>query len=79
MDHQFASYFFGLFFGVQEKGSLEFTVEYKLVARICQGEKYMKIYKGYYNFTNGMIGCCMTLFGVAWNVFLDKDSLYFIN
>ncbi|KAL3331441.1 hypothetical protein AABB24_034987 [Solanum stoloniferum] len=79
MDHQSAFHCFGLFLGMQEKGSVSFAVDYEFAARISPGEGYVSKYKGDYTFTSGKAVGYRNLFGVAWTPFLSEDSLFFIN
>lgn len=79
MDHQGAFHCFGLFLGMQEKGSVSFAVDYEFAARISPGEEYVTKHKGNYTFPSGMVVGCRSLFGVSWTVFLNGDSLFFIN
>ncbi|XP_015162622.1 BTB/POZ domain-containing protein POB1-like isoform X2 [Solanum tuberosum] len=79
MDHQSAFHCFGLFLGMQEKGSVSFAVDYEFAARISPGEEYVSKYKGDYTFTSGKAVGYRNLFGVAWTPFLSEDSLFFIN
>lgn len=79
MDHQSAFHCFGLFLGMQEKGSVSFAVDYEFAARISPGEEYVSKYKGDYTFTSGKAVGYRNLFGVSWTPFLSEDSLFFIN
>ncbi|XP_059276295.1 BTB/POZ domain-containing protein POB1-like [Lycium ferocissimum] len=79
MDQQSAFHCFGLFLGMQEKGSVSLAVDYKFAARISPGGKHISKYKGNYTFTGGKIVGCRNLFGVAWTTFLAEDSIYFID
>ncbi|KAK4728828.1 hypothetical protein R3W88_021816 [Solanum pinnatisectum] len=79
MDRQSAFHCFGLFLGMQEKGSVSFAVDYEFAARISPGEEYVSKYKGDYTFTSGKAVGYRNLFGVAWTPFLSEDSLFFIN
>ncbi|URE45857.1 BACK [Musa troglodytarum] len=69
---------FGLFLGMQEKGSISFTVEYEFAARTKSGE-FVSKYKGFYTFTGGKAVGYRNLFGIPWTSFVAEDSLFFIN
>ncbi|KAL3517240.1 hypothetical protein ACH5RR_024142 [Cinchona calisaya] len=79
MDQQSSSHCFGLFLGMQEKGSVTFAVDYEFSARLKPTEEYVSKYKGNYTFTGGKAVGYRNLFGVAWTYFMAEDSLYFIN
>ncbi|XP_060206914.1 BTB/POZ domain-containing protein POB1-like [Lycium barbarum] len=80
MDQQGAIQCFGLFLGMQEKGSVSCPVDYKFAVRTSQAEEeYVSKYKGNYTFTSGKAVGCRNLFGVSWSAFLGADSIYFIN
>ncbi|KAK4365449.1 hypothetical protein RND71_016807 [Anisodus tanguticus] len=78
-DQQGALHCFGLFLGMQEKGSASFPVEYEFAARISPSEDYVSKYKGNYTFTSGKAVGYRNMFGVGWSAFLGEDSIYFIN
>lgn len=79
MDQQSSFHCFGLFLGMQEKGSVTFAVDYEFSARLKPTEEYISKYKGNYTFTGGKAVGYRNLFGVPWTSFLAEDSLYFIN
>ncbi|XP_031286682.1 BTB/POZ domain-containing protein POB1-like [Pistacia vera] len=79
MDQQSSFHCFGLFLGMQEKGSVSFTVDYEFAARTKPSEEYLSKYKGNYTFTGGKAVGYRNLFGVHWTTFMAEDSLFFIN
>ncbi|XP_057780346.1 BTB/POZ domain-containing protein At2g46260-like [Salvia miltiorrhiza] len=79
MDQQSSFHCFGLFLGMQEKGSVSFGVDYEFAARSKPTEEYMSKYKGNYTFTGGKAVGYRNLFSIPWNNFIAEDSLYFIN
>ncbi|KAK3005221.1 hypothetical protein RJ639_016982 [Escallonia herrerae] len=79
MDQQSSFHCFGLFLGMQEKGSVTFAVDYEFAARSKPTEEYVMKYKGNYTFTGGKAVGYRNLFGVPWTSFMAEDSLYFIN
>ncbi|KAJ0105468.1 hypothetical protein Patl1_17593 [Pistacia atlantica] len=79
MDQQSSFHCFGLFLGMQEKGSVSFTVDYEFAARTKPSEEYLSKYKGNYTFTGGKAVGYRNLFGVHWTTFMGEDSLFFIN
>ncbi|KAL8208084.1 hypothetical protein R6Q57_007496 [Mikania cordata] len=79
MDQQSSFHCFGLFLGMQEKGSVTFAVDYEFAARSKPTEEYISKYKGNYTFTGGKAVGYRNLFAIPWTSFLAEDSLYFIN
>ncbi|KAI4315496.1 hypothetical protein L6164_028296 [Bauhinia variegata] len=79
MDQQSSFHCFGLFLGMQEKGSVSFTVDYEFAARSKPTEEYTSRYKGNYTFTGGKAVGYRNLFGIPWTAFMADDSHYFIN
>ncbi|XP_057969291.1 BTB/POZ domain-containing protein POB1-like isoform X2 [Malania oleifera] len=79
MDQQNSFHCFGLFLGMQEKGSVTFAVDYEFAARSKPTEEYISKYKGNYTFTGGKAVGYRNLFAIAWTSFMADDSLYFIN
>ncbi|XP_021890964.1 BTB/POZ domain-containing protein At2g46260-like isoform X2 [Carica papaya] len=79
LDQQSSFHCFGLFLGMQEKGSVAFTVDYEFAARLRPTEEYASKYKGNYTFTGGKAVGYRNLFGLPWTTFMADDSLYFIN
>ncbi|KAK2995807.1 hypothetical protein RJ640_006146 [Escallonia rubra] len=79
MDQQSSFHCFGLFLGMQEKGSVTFAVDYEFAARSKPNEDYISKYKGNYTFTGGKAVGYRNLFGIPWTSFMAEDSLYFIN
>lgn len=83
MDQQSSFHCFGLFLGMQEKGSVSFAVDYEFAARTKSSEDYQYVskYKGNYTFTGGKAVGYRNLFGIAWTQFMADDSStsYFIN
>ncbi|KAL5747600.1 hypothetical protein ACOSQ2_024897 [Xanthoceras sorbifolium] len=79
MDQQSSFHCFGLFLGMQEKGSVTFAVDYEFAARSKPTEEYVSKYKGNYTFTGGKAVGYRNLFGIPWTAFTADDSVYFIN
>ncbi|KAJ6712573.1 BTB/POZ DOMAIN-CONTAINING PROTEIN POB1-LIKE [Salix purpurea] len=79
MDQQGTYHCFGLFLGMQEKGSASFAVDYEFAARSKSTEGYVSKYKGNYTFTGGKAVGYRNLFGVQWQAFIQDDSNYFMN
>ncbi|KAK6920042.1 BTB/Kelch-associated [Dillenia turbinata] len=79
MDQQSSFHCFGLFLGMQEKGSVTFTVDYEFAARSKPTEEYASKYKGNYTFTGGKAVGYRNLFGIPWSSLMADDSHYFIN
>ncbi|KAG1346482.1 BTB/POZ domain-containing protein POB1 [Cocos nucifera] len=79
IDHQSSCHCFGLFLGMQEKGSVSFTVDYEFAARTRPSGEFVSKYKGNYTFTGGKAVGYRNLFGIPWTSFMADDSLYFIN
>ncbi|XVF13029.1 hypothetical protein REPUB_Repub08aG0172200 [Reevesia pubescens] len=79
MDQQSSFHCFGLFLGMQEKGSVTFSVDYEFAARSKPTEDYLSKYKGNYTFTGGKAVGYRNLFGIPWTAFMADDSIYFIN
>ncbi|WOG88622.1 hypothetical protein DCAR_0207857 [Daucus carota subsp. sativus] len=79
MDQQSSFHCFGLFLGMQEKGSVTFAVDYEFAARSKPSEEYASKYKGNYTFTGGKAVGYRNLFGMPWTSFMAEDSPYFIN
>ncbi|OMO79680.1 BTB/POZ-like protein [Corchorus capsularis] len=79
MDQQSSFHCFGLFLGMQEKGSVSFAVDYEFAARSKPTEDYVSKYKGNYTFTGGKAVGYRNLFGIPWTAFMADDSIYFIN
>lgn len=79
MDQQSTFDCFGLFLGMQEKGSVTFTVDYEFAARARPAGEFVSKYKGYYTFTGGKAVGYRNLFAIPWTSFIAEDSLYFIN
>ncbi|GLU05908.1 hypothetical protein SLE2022_229810 [Rubroshorea leprosula] len=78
MDQQSSFHCFGLFLGMQEKGSVSFAVDYEFAARTKPNEEYMSKYKGNYTFTGGKAVGYRNLFAIPWTAFMADDSAYFI-
>ncbi|XP_021748398.1 BTB/POZ domain-containing protein POB1-like [Chenopodium quinoa] len=79
MDQQSSFHCFGLFLGMQEKGSVTFAVDYEFAARSKPTEDFQSKYKGNYTFMGGKAVGYRNLFGIPWTSFMADDSLYFIN
>ena len=79
MDQQSSFHCFGLFLGMQEKGSVSFAVDYEFAARSKPTEEFVSKYKGNYTFTGGKAVGYRNLFAISWASFMADDCLYFIN
>ncbi|XP_022147170.1 BTB/POZ domain-containing protein POB1-like [Momordica charantia] len=79
MDQQSSFHCFGLFLGMQEKGSVTFTVDYEFSARSKPSEEFVSKYKGNYTFTGGKAVGYRNLFAIPWTSFMAEDSIHFIN
>lgn len=79
MDQQSSFHCFGLFLGMQEKGSVTFAVDYEFAARSKPTEEFVSKYKGNYTFTGGKAVGYRNLFAIPWTSFMAEDSLFFIN
>ncbi|GKU87997.1 hypothetical protein SLEP1_g2313 [Rubroshorea leprosula] len=79
MDQQSSFHCFGLFLGMQEKGSVSFAVDYEFAARLKPTEEFVSKYKGNYTFTGGKAVGYRNLFAIPWTSFMAEDSIYFIN
>lgn len=79
MDQQSSFHCFGLFLGMQEKGSASFAVDYEFAVRSKPTEDFVSKYKGNYTFTGGKAVGYRNLFATPWMSFMADDSLYFIN
>uniref|UniRef100_A0A6V7QVN4 BTB domain-containing protein n=1 Tax=Ananas comosus var. bracteatus TaxID=296719 RepID=A0A6V7QVN4_ANACO len=79
VDQQGSWHCFGLFLGMQEKGSVSFTVDYEFAARARPSGELVSKYKGSYTFTGGKAVGYRNLFGIPWTSFVATDSPYFIN
>ncbi|PHU04511.1 BTB/POZ domain-containing protein [Capsicum chinense] len=64
MDQQSSFHCFGLFLGMQEKGSVSFVVDYEFAARTKPAEEYVSKYKRNYNFTEGKTVDYRNLFAI---------------
>lgn len=78
MDQQSSFHCFGLFLGMQEKGSVSFSVDYEFGARHKPSREFAVKYKGTYKFTGGKAVGYRNLFSLPWSSFVSDDSLYFI-
>ncbi|XP_042479538.1 BTB/POZ domain-containing protein POB1-like [Macadamia integrifolia] len=78
MDQASSFHCFGLFLGMQEKGSVSFAVDYEFAARAKSTEEYQSKYKGNYTFTGGKAVGYRNLFALPWTTFMAEDSLFFI-
>ncbi|XP_071735901.1 BTB/POZ domain-containing protein POB1-like [Rutidosis leptorrhynchoides] len=79
MDQQSSFHCFGLFLGMQEKGSVSFAVDYEFAARSKPMEEFVSKYKGNYTFTGGKAVGYRNLFGIPWTSFIGEESVYFID
>lgn len=79
LDQQSSFHCFGLFLGMQEKGSTSVTVDYEFAARTRPSGEFVSKYKGYYTFTGGKAVGYRNLFAIPWTSFMAEDSLFFID
>lgn len=79
MDQQSSFHCFGLFLGMQEKGSVSFAVDYEFAARTRPAGEFVSKYKGNYTFTGGKAVGYRNLFQIPWQSFVAEDSQYFID
>ena len=79
IDQQSSFHCFGLFLGMQEKGSVAFAVDYEFAARSKPTDDYVSKYRGNYTFTGGKAVGYRNLFSLPWTTFIAEDSPYFIN
>ncbi|XP_021757599.1 BTB/POZ domain-containing protein POB1-like [Chenopodium quinoa] len=79
MDQQSSFHCFGLFLGMQEKGSVSFAVDYEFSARQKPADEFVSKYRGNYTFTGGKAVGYRNLFGTPWTSFMAEDSQFFIN
>lgn len=79
MDQLSSFHCFGLFLGMQEKGSVSFTVDYEFASRSKPSEDYVSKYKGNYTFTGGKAVGYRNLFSASWSSFISEESPLFIN
>ncbi|GMH17285.1 hypothetical protein Nepgr_019126 [Nepenthes gracilis] len=79
VDQQSAYHYFGLFLGMQEKGSVTFSVDYEFASRQKPTDDFLSKYKGNYTFTGGKAVGYRNLFGLPWKSFMAEDSPFFIN
>jgi hypothetical protein len=77
LDQQGQCKCFGLFLGMQEKGSMSFAVDYEFAARTKPTWEFMVKSKGSYVFTGGKAVGYRNLFGMNWQHFISEDSAYF--
>ncbi|KAL3693909.1 hypothetical protein R1sor_007560 [Riccia sorocarpa] len=77
MDHQASFRCFGLFLGMQEKGSVSFAVDYQFAARMKPSWEFVQKSKGSYLFTGGKAVGYRNLFEMPWQQFVSEDSPYF--
>ncbi|XP_024389286.1 BTB/POZ domain-containing protein POB1 isoform X3 [Physcomitrium patens] len=70
---------FGLFLGMQEKGSVSFAVDYEFAARMKPTWEFTPKSKGSYVFTGGKAVGYRNLFGMQWQDFIAEGSPYFRN
>ncbi|MCO5567656.1 hypothetical protein L7F22_021350 [Adiantum nelumboides] len=79
MDQQSSFHCFGLFLGMQEKGSVSFSVDYEFGSRHKPNKEFVVKYKGTYKFTGGKAVGYRNLFSLPWTSFVADDSPYFID
>uniref|UniRef100_A0A7N0TQU0 BACK domain-containing protein n=1 Tax=Kalanchoe fedtschenkoi TaxID=63787 RepID=A0A7N0TQU0_KALFE len=79
MDQENAFHCFGLFLGMQEKGSKICSIDYKFSIRTKPKEDFEARYSGTYTFTGGKAVGYRNLLSLPWTEFIASDSKYFIN
>ncbi|KAL5989260.1 hypothetical protein ACLOJK_010150 [Asimina triloba] len=79
MDQLSSFHCFGLFLGMQEKGSVSLAVDYEFAARTKPTGDFLSKYKGNYTFTGGKAVGYRNLFATPWTSFIAEDSHFFIN
>ncbi|XP_020272138.1 BTB/POZ domain-containing protein POB1-like [Asparagus officinalis] len=79
LDQQSSFHCLGLFLGMQETGSVLFTVDYEFAARTKPAGDFVSKYKGCYTFTGGKAVGYRNLFAIPWTSFIAEDSPYFID
>lgn len=80
LDQQSSDRCFGLFLGMQEKQTVDYTVEYEFLARSMESKgEFLSKYKGNHIFTGGKAVGYRNLFGTKWTTFMADDSDFFIN
>lgn len=77
LDQQGSFRCFGLFLGMQEKGSVSFAVDYEFAARMKPNWDFVPKSKGSYLFTGGKAVGYRNLFALTWQQFVSEDSPYF--
>eukprot|EP00252_Welwitschia_mirabilis_P016686 TRINITY_DN3694_c0_g1_i2.p1 TRINITY_DN3694_c0_g1~~TRINITY_DN3694_c0_g1_i2.p1 ORF type:complete len:576 (-),score=106.85 TRINITY_DN3694_c0_g1_i2:162-1889(-) len=77
MDQQNAFHCFGLFLGMQEKGSVSFSVDYEFAVRQKPSFDFVVKYKGNYLFTGGKAVGYRNLFQTPWSSFMAEECPYF--
>ncbi|CAL5194979.1 unnamed protein product [Lathyrus oleraceus] len=79
MDQQSFYHCFGLFFGMQENGSANFSLDYEFAFRSRPTLEYIRKYKGNFMFTGESGVGSRNFFATPWTSFMAEDSLFFIN
>ncbi|KAI3888869.1 hypothetical protein MKX03_036053 [Papaver bracteatum] len=79
MDQQSSFHCFGLFLGMQEKGSIGFAVDYEFAARSKPSRVCRQSTKEIIHSQSGKAVGYRNLFAIPWTNFMADDSLYFIN
>ncbi|XP_058742618.1 BTB/POZ domain-containing protein POB1-like [Vicia villosa] len=80
MDQQSFYHCFGFYFGMQEKDSANFSVEYEFAVRSRPTLEYISKYKGNFIFTGGRAAVGYRNFlSTPWTSFMAEDNLFFIN
>lgn len=77
MDHLSLFPCFGLFLGMQGKGTVSFEVSYEFAARMKPGWEFVSKSKGNYLFTGGKAVGYRNLFALPWSQFMSENSPYF--
>ncbi|XP_057454732.1 BTB/POZ domain-containing protein At2g46260-like [Lotus japonicus] len=78
MDQQNSFHCFGMFLGMQDKGSESFALDYEFAARCSPTNEFVSKYRGNYTFTGGKAVGYRNLFGIPWTSFIGEDSIFFI-
>ncbi|XP_047323738.1 BTB/POZ domain-containing protein POB1-like [Impatiens glandulifera] len=79
IDQQTTLHSFGLFLGMQEKGSASISVDYEFAVMSKPSKEFSRKYKGNYTFTGGKAVGYRNLFSMPWTAFLAEDSVYFVD
>lgn len=79
IDQQSGLHCFGLFLGMQEKGSVTFPVDYEFSVRQKPSEDFVCKFRGNYTFNGGKAVGYRNLFSTPWTSLMAEDSEFIIN